>query len=92
MDTWISSKRGVIREPLIYAAYCIYICLFIHILRPLEFVLNYSYIHRYAKRLKDIINPVASASITTEKSFSFTFGTVEIRAKMPKGDWISTGQ
>ena len=46
--------------------------------------------YRYAKQSGDIINPVASAKVTTNNSFNFTFGTVEIRAKMPKGDWIST--
>ena len=25
------------------------------------------------------------------KSFSFTYGTVEVRAKMPRGDWIWPG-
>jgi len=39
----------------------------------------------------DIINPIASAKITTQESFKFTFGTIEIRAKMPKGNWISAG-
>lgn len=38
----------------------------------------------------EIISPVASAGITTEKTFSFTYGTIEIRAKMPRGDWISS--
>ena len=26
--------------------------------------------------------------MVTEDSFSFTYGTVETRAKMPKGDWL----
>jgi len=37
---------------------------------------------------QDIINPIQSARIRTVNSFSFTYGTVEIRAKMPRGDWI----
>lgn len=37
----------------------------------------------------DIISPIASVGISSEKSFNFTFGTVEVRAKMPRGDWIS---
>ncbi|KAI9558646.1 hypothetical protein GHT06_015435 [Daphnia sinensis] len=37
---------------------------------------------------EEIINPIQSARIVTSKSFSFTYGTVEVRAKMPKGDWI----
>ncbi|BFZ57042.1 hypothetical protein PYCC9005_004092 [Savitreella phatthalungensis] len=32
------------------------------------------------------INPVQSAKISTK--MNMTFGTVEVRAKMPKGDWI----
>ncbi|KAK4020527.1 hypothetical protein OUZ56_002493 [Daphnia magna] len=37
---------------------------------------------------EDIINPIQSARMRTINSFSFTYGTVEIRAKMPRGDWI----
>jgi len=37
---------------------------------------------------EDILNPITSARIRTINSFSFTYGTVEIRAKMPRGDWI----
>lgn len=36
----------------------------------------------------DIINPVRSARIHTYKSFSFKFGTLEIRDKLPAGDWL----
>eukprot|EP00299_Pterocystis_sp_00344_P009834 c4263_g1_i1.p1 GENE.c4263_g1_i1~~c4263_g1_i1.p1 ORF type:complete len:358 (+),score=84.79 c4263_g1_i1:46-1119(+) len=36
----------------------------------------------------NIINPVQSASIKTIKSFSFKYGVVEVRAKLPKGDWL----
>ena len=39
----------------------------------------------------DIINPIQSARIRTINSFSFTYGTVEVRAKMPRGDWIWPG-
>lgn len=35
-----------------------------------------------------IINPVQSARIRTLKSFSFKYGTLEVRAKMPAGDWL----
>ena len=35
-----------------------------------------------------IINPVQSASISTEKSFAFKFGKLEVSAKMPVGDWL----
>lgn len=40
----------------------------------------------------DIIQPIQSARIHTKKSFSFTYGIVEVRAKMPKGDWIWPGK
>lgn len=35
-----------------------------------------------------IINPVQSARLTTQFSASIKFGRVEIRAKMPNGDWL----
>ncbi|EAU80625.1 glucan 1,3-beta-glucosidase [Coprinopsis cinerea okayama7 len=35
-----------------------------------------------------IINPVQSARLTTIKSASIRYGRVEIRAKMPHGDWL----
>lgn len=34
------------------------------------------------------INPVMSAKITTTQSFSFKYGRVEVKAKLPKGDWL----
>jgi len=36
----------------------------------------------------NILNPIQSASIRTVNSFSFKFGRMEIRAKLPRGDWI----
>jgi len=36
----------------------------------------------------NIINPIRSARITTVDSFSFKFGSLEIRAQMPAGDWL----
>lgn len=35
-----------------------------------------------------LINPIRSASISTINSFAFKYGTVEIRAKAPAGDWL----
>ncbi|KRT86910.1 hypothetical protein AMK59_1529, partial [Oryctes borbonicus] len=35
-----------------------------------------------------ILNPVKSARLRTVDSFSFKYGRVEIRAKMPAGDWL----
>lgn len=40
---------------------------------------------------QEIINPIQSARIVTSKSFSFTYGYVEVRAKMPRGDWLWPG-
>ncbi|KAL7291339.1 hypothetical protein TKK_0014939 [Trichogramma kaykai] len=36
----------------------------------------------------NILPPVASGRLNTKKSFNFQYGRVEIRAKLPKGDWI----
>lgn len=37
---------------------------------------------------QNIINPIKSARIRTVNSFAFKYGTIEIRAKMPAGDWL----
>jgi len=37
---------------------------------------------------ENIINPIRSAKITTINSFYFKFGRLQIRAKLPAGDWI----
>ncbi|CAG0884835.1 unnamed protein product [Cyprideis torosa] len=34
------------------------------------------------------INPTLSARLRTVNSFSFKYGTMEVRARMPRGDWI----
>lgn len=39
-----------------------------------------------------IIKPVRSARLTTEKSFSFKYGRVEVIAKVPQGDWLWPGK
>ncbi|CAG9560383.1 unnamed protein product [Danaus chrysippus] len=36
----------------------------------------------------NILNPIKSARIRTVNSFSFRYGRVEVRAKMPAGDWL----
>ncbi|OMJ79348.1 hypothetical protein SteCoe_20641 [Stentor coeruleus] len=33
-------------------------------------------------------NPIRSARIRTAESFSFKYGRVEVRAQLPKGDWL----
>ncbi|KDR21213.1 beta-1,3-glucan-binding protein-like [Zootermopsis nevadensis] len=35
-----------------------------------------------------VLNPITSARIRTVESFSFCFGKVEVRAKLPTGDWL----
>jgi len=34
------------------------------------------------------LNPVQSAAIRTAHAFSFKYGRVEVRAKLPRGDWL----
>jgi beta-glucanase (GH16 family) len=36
----------------------------------------------------NILNPIMSARLRSVKSFAFKYGRLEIKAKMPKGDWI----
>ena len=36
----------------------------------------------------NFLNPVKSASIRTAESFYFKYGKVEVRAQLPKGDWL----
>lgn len=38
-----------------------------------------------------IINPIQSARLRSDKAFNFKYGKMEVRAKMPKGDWIWPG-
>nr|AGT42010.1 lipopolysaccharide and beta-1,3-glucan-binding protein [Meretrix meretrix] len=35
-----------------------------------------------------IINPIQSARLRSSRGFNFKYGKVEVRAKMPTGDWI----
>jgi len=41
-----------------------------------------------SERLGTVINPVQSARLTTKSSYSIAFGKVEVRAKLPRGDWL----
>jgi hypothetical protein len=36
----------------------------------------------------NILNPIKSARLRTVHSFSFRYGTLEVRAKVPAGDWL----
>lgn len=38
-----------------------------------------------------VVNPVQSASVRTTRSFTFTYGRLEVTAKMPTGDWLWPG-
>lgn len=35
-----------------------------------------------------ILPPILSAQLTTKDKFSFKYGKIEVRAKLPKGDWL----
>ncbi|KAF2893394.1 hypothetical protein ILUMI_12788 [Ignelater luminosus] len=35
-----------------------------------------------------ILPPILSAQISTKPNFSFVYGVIEIRARLPRGDWI----
>ncbi|KAG8233977.1 hypothetical protein J437_LFUL014496, partial [Ladona fulva] len=41
---------------------------------------------------EDIVTPIQSARIRTLGSFGFRYGRVEVRARMPRGDWIWPGK
>lgn len=43
---------------------------------------------RNAAASGNVINPVRSARLRTVNSFSFTYGRVEVKAKLPRGDWL----
>jgi len=36
----------------------------------------------------NILNPIQSAAVRSVNSFNFQYGTIEIRAKLPRGDWL----
>ncbi|XP_070574553.1 beta-1,3-glucan-binding protein-like [Ptychodera flava] len=36
----------------------------------------------------NILNPIQSARLRTVHSFNFKYGRIEVRAKMPSGDWL----
>ncbi|XP_055691646.1 beta-1,3-glucan-binding protein 1 [Lutzomyia longipalpis] len=43
---------------------------------------------RSREKFPDILPPVISARINTKSHFHFLYGKIEIRAKLPTGDWI----
>jgi hypothetical protein len=40
----------------------------------------------------NLLNPITSARIRTVESISFRYGQVEVRAKLPAGDWLWPGE
>ena len=36
----------------------------------------------------DIINPIQSVRLHSAPAFSFLYGTVEVRMKLSRGDWL----
>ena len=49
---------------------------------------NFYGCERNAAASGNVINPIQSARLRTVNSFNFKYGRVEIKAKLPKGDWI----
>lgn len=49
---------------------------------------NFYGCERNAAASGNYINPIQSARIRTTKSFSTKYGKVEVKAKLPKGDWL----
>jgi len=43
---------------------------------------------RSAPASGNYINPIRSARLRTIKSFAFKYGRVEVKAKLPRGDWL----
>jgi beta-glucanase (GH16 family) len=43
---------------------------------------------RNAAASGNVINPIRSARLRTFNSFSFRYGRVEVKAKLPRGDWL----
>lgn len=39
-----------------------------------------------------ILPLILSAQLTTKNKFSFKYGKIEVRAKLPKGDWLYPGK
>lgn len=39
-----------------------------------------------------ILPPIITSKITTKKRFAFKYGRIEVRARMPLGDWLIPGK
>lgn len=48
--------------------------------------------YKIRKAGSNILPPIVSARLTTKNSFSFRYGVVEIKAKLPHGDWVVPGK
>lgn len=51
-------------------------------------LLDYNQECRRKAEFARILPPIITSKFTTRKSFSFKYGKVEIRAKLPNGDWL----
>ena len=69
-----------------HSIYDIYIYIYVYIFNKMHMYVAY----RVAG--EDIVLPIQSARIRSINSFSFRYGRVEVRAKMPRGDWIWPGK
>lgn len=49
---------------------------------------NFYGCERNAQGSGNVINPIQSARVRTVNSFSTKYGRVEVKAQLPKGDWI----
>ncbi len=56
-----------------------------------------TWMHRHASCLHvhpavddsgNILNPIQSARIRTSTSLNIKYGRIEVRARMPRGDWL----
>lgn len=44
---------------------------------------------RDGRTISDGLPPIVTAQFTSKQSFSFKYGRVEVRAKMPRADWVT---
>jgi beta-glucanase (GH16 family) len=49
---------------------------------------NFYGCERNAGASGNVVNPVRSARLRTVNSFAFQYGRVEVKAKLPRGDWL----
>jgi hypothetical protein len=52
----------------------------------------YDGILRKAKKKEEKFEPIISARLNSKEAFAFKYGQLEVRAKVPEGDWIWPGR